>query len=48
MTRGIVIVTRDERLLKKFTRMTGALPEALTPVQVLEAWGRFLDPPSAR
>ena len=48
MTRGIVIVTRDERLLKRFTRMTGTLPEALTPVQVLEAWGRFLDPPSAR
>lgn len=45
MGKGMVLVTSDEKLLKKFPKMTGALPHALDPFDVLESRGHILDPP---
>lgn len=45
MGKGMVLVTSDAKLLKRFPRMTAKLPHASTPVEELEASGRFLDPP---
>ena len=42
--KGMVIVTSDKKMLKKFPRMSAALPHAQDPIEVLGAWGHALDP----
>src|SRR5712691_8237877 len=42
--KGMVIVTSDKKMLKKFPRMSAALPHAQDPIEVLGAWGLALDP----
>ena len=42
MGKGMLLVTSDQRMLKRFTKMTAGLPHAVSPEWVLQQYGRQL------